>query len=152
MKRVVIESPLSGDFARNKRYACLCMHDCLRRGEAPYASHLLMTQLLDDEVPGHRALVMKVGFAWGEVAELAVVYQDLGISGGMRVGIEHHTYQGTKIEYRQLPDDLMALLDKPGGVVRPTKGFGPPAASMFEGSPEFVSTLDVADRNPGSGG
>ena len=38
-------------------YARACVADCLRRGEAPIASHLLYTQpgVLDDDVPEERA-------------------------------------------------------------------------------------------------
>ena len=40
MKLVVVESPLAGDVERNVAYAKQAGMDCLRRGEAPYASHL----------------------------------------------------------------------------------------------------------------
>ncbi len=112
MKKVVIESPLSGDFARNIRYARLCGLDCIRRGEAPYASHLLMTQFLDDALPEERKVGMEAGFAWGAVGELVAVYQDLGLSGGMKMGIDNAQNRGQEIEYRNLPHDLMMLLDK----------------------------------------
>jgi hypothetical protein len=39
-----------GDLRRNIRYAQLCVLDCLQRGEAPFASHLLYTQVLDDGI------------------------------------------------------------------------------------------------------
>jgi len=120
MKRVVIESPLSGDFRRNIRYARLCMLDCLRRGEAPYASHLLYTQVLDDASPADRALGMSAGFAWNGAAEKAAVYTDLGISGGMLAGIERHNAKGTEVDIRKLPPDLMCLLDQ--GELRSTEG------------------------------
>ncbi len=111
MKRVVIESPLSGDFARNVRYARLCGLDCIRRGEAPYASHLLMTQFLDDADPEERRVGMEAGFAWGEAGELVAVYVDLGISGGMKAGIAKAEARGLPIETRTLPADLMVRLD-----------------------------------------
>lgn len=111
MKKVIIESPLSGDFKRNIRYARLCMTDCLRRGESPYASHLLMTQVLDDLVPEARTLGMECGFLWAEVADIIAIYQDLGISGGMKMGIEQHGRRHVAIEHRNLPKDLMDLLD-----------------------------------------
>lgn len=112
MKRVVIESPLSGDFAKNIRYARLCGLDCIRRGEAPYASHLLMTQFLDDALPEERKVGMEAGFAWGAVGEKVVVYQDFGISGGMKMGIDNAVNRGQDIEYRNLPADLMARIDQ----------------------------------------
>jgi hypothetical protein len=63
MKRVVIESPLSGDFARNKRYALWCAYHCRTLGEAAYASHLFFTQFLDDEDPESRTFGIEAGYA-----------------------------------------------------------------------------------------
>jgi hypothetical protein len=112
MPLVIIESPLSGDFKRNKRYALLCMRDCLKNyNEAPYASHLLYTQMLDDQVEEERELGMLAGFEWAKPARKRVVYQDLGISGGMERGIKAGEDLGQKIEYRKLPEDLMKMLD-----------------------------------------
>ena len=123
MKRVVIESPLSGDFARNQCYARLCAIDCMRRGESPYASHLFFTQLLNDATPEDRRLGMECGFAWGAAAELCAVYVDLGISDGMRQGIVRAVDAGGHVVQRNLPPDLMAQLDADSPVsIRPTDG------------------------------
>ena len=83
MRTVAIESPYAGDVARNVRYAKACVRDCLRRGEAPYASHLFFTQegLLDDNVPKERKLGIAAGFAIAEKCDARVVYDDLGQSG-----------------------------------------------------------------------
>ena len=104
MRRVILESPFAGDIERNMNYARMCMHDCLMRDEAPFASHLLYTHphVLDDSVPEERALGINAGFAWSEVAEAAVVYTDYGISGGMQKGIERHMKKGLPVEYRKL--------------------------------------------------
>jgi len=112
MRRVVIESPFSGKTPKieqeNIRYARLCVHDCLARGEAPYASHLFFTQpdVLDDDVPKERELGIAAGFAWGETAELVAVYTDRGISKGMEYGIERARKAGQTIENRTLPGYL----------------------------------------------
>lgn len=103
MKRVVIESPFAGDVERNVAYLHAAIRDCLARGEAPYASHGFFPGALDDDVPEQRALGIEAGLVWGEVAELVAVYRDLGISAGMRLGIERHTERGIEIEYRSLP-------------------------------------------------
>lgn len=107
MRRVIVESPYAGDVARNVAYAQLCLADCLKRGEAPFASHLLYTQpnVLDDTVPEQRKLGIEAGFVWGEVAEAVVVYQDLGISSGMQAGIDRASRQGLPIEYRNIAKD-----------------------------------------------
>lgn len=101
---VILESPYAGDVQGNIAYATSCMRDSLRRGEAPFASHLLYTQdgLLDDRVPGEREIGMDAGFAWVHAAEATVVYTDRGISDGMRQGIELAGRCGLKVEYRKL--------------------------------------------------
>lgn len=111
MRLVIIESPFSGDVERNTKYLRACMADCLRRGEAPFASHGLYTQpgVLDDSDPDERELGILAGFEWRSVAAATVIYGDLGVSGGMRLGIQHadkiRKYDGNhEIEYRLLGD------------------------------------------------
>ena len=108
MKRVVLESPLRGDLARNQFYARLCMLDCLRRGEAPLASHLLYAHedVLDDAKPEERQLGMEAGFAWGQHAEECALYGDLGISEGMHESRERARAAAIPWEFRVLPEDL----------------------------------------------
>jgi hypothetical protein len=78
------------------------MADCFRRGEAPYASHLLYPGTLDDLNPEDRALGMAAGFDWATVADARVVYIDRGISPGMVKGIVHATTIKQLIEFRRL--------------------------------------------------
>ena len=107
MKRVVIESPLRADtpegYERNRRYARACMRDSLRRGEAPFASHLLYAQrgVLDDELEDQREQGIRAGFAWGAVAELCAVYTDLGVSEGMARGV---AVSKIPVEHRSIPN------------------------------------------------
>jgi hypothetical protein len=100
-----VESPFAGDVERNVAYARACMHDCLMRGEAPYASHLLYTQpgVLDDDDPSERDMGIQAGFAFRSQCERTAVYTDLGISDGMRAGIRHAEGLGHPVEYRSLP-------------------------------------------------
>lgn len=104
MRLVVIESPYAGDVERNLRYVRAAMADCLRRGEAPYASHALYTQpgVLDDTKPEERSLGMWAGFYWGEKADATVVYMDLGMSAGMLAGIARAEAHGRPVERRTL--------------------------------------------------
>jgi hypothetical protein len=106
MTTVIVESPFAGDVERNVRYARACMRDCLLRGEAPYASHLLYTQegVLNDNIETERNHGIAAGFAWRSVAEKTVVYGDLGTSRGMEFGIAHAKNAGHPIEYRSLDD------------------------------------------------
>lgn len=104
VERVYLETPYAGDIERNLEYARDCMFDCLARGEAPFASHLLYTQkgILCDEIPAERELGMKAGFTWARAASKSVFYVDLGISGGMLVGFEQAQRQGRAVEFRSL--------------------------------------------------
>ncbi len=104
MRLVIIESPYAGDVEANKAYARACMRDCLLRGEAPFASHLLYTQtgVLNDLIPAERTLGIAAGLEWGERAEATVVYVDRGISDGMLQGIERANRVGRPIEERWL--------------------------------------------------
>lgn len=98
---VIIESPYSGSLD-NTWYARSCLEDCLERGEAPLASHLLYTQVLIDAVPEERAQGIEAGLAWYRVAEKCVVYTDRGISEGMRQGIARAEKHGVPVEYRSI--------------------------------------------------
>lgn len=108
MIRVILESPFAGanpiERAANIAYARLAMHDCLMRGEAPFASHLLYAQphVLNDDVPAEREHGINAGFAFREACAKTVVYKDRGISRGMEHGIKHAEDLGHVIEYRTL--------------------------------------------------
>ena len=99
---VIIESPYMGNVQRNIAYAQQCMGDSLKRGEAPFASHLLYTQILDDTIPQQRMMGMQRAFEWYRCADLMAVYTDKGISSGMQKGMEIAEQIGIKIEYRRL--------------------------------------------------
>ncbi|PRA83631.1 hypothetical protein CQ054_18810 [Ochrobactrum sp. MYb29] len=99
---VIIEAPYSGGVETNTAYARACLLDSLRRGEAPIASHLLHTQVLDDMQPDERSLGIEAGLAWYRVATKCVVYSDRGISGGMKIGIDRAELYGVKVEYRSI--------------------------------------------------
>lgn len=117
---VVIESPYApfdsfdaadydSQLALHLRYLRAAMHDCLMRGEAPYASHGLYTQkgVLDDTIPVEREQGIRAGFAWRRVAHATVVYADFGISEGMGYGIGDAVDRGVPVEYRALPAEVM---------------------------------------------
>jgi hypothetical protein len=108
MRRVIVESPYAGDIEKNLRYVRACMADCLSRGEAPFASHALYTQpgVLRDEDPEERKLGIYAGFEWRAAADATVVYMDLGVSTGMRYGVDAADKLAHKqphaIEFREL--------------------------------------------------
>lgn len=102
MKRVIIESPYSGDVEKNIDYARLCLRDSLIRGESPIASHLLYTQVLDDSIPNERSTGLEAGLAWIEVADAHIFYGDLGMSKGMMIAYDRAMQAGKKTETRYI--------------------------------------------------
>lgn len=102
---VIVESPFAGDVEKNQRYARAALRDCITRGEAPLASHLLYTQpgVLRDEDEQERWLGMSIGWEFMRVAERVVVYVDLGVSKGMQAGIMEAYRRGMLVEQRSLP-------------------------------------------------
>jgi hypothetical protein len=114
---VIIESPYKGNnyenTERNMRYLRAAMRDCLLRGEAPFASHALYTQegVLDDKIPEERAHGITAGFAFRQAATKTVVYDDLGISGGMQMGIDNAKQIGHTIEHRSLGSEWKTSSD-----------------------------------------
>ena len=125
MRLVLVESPFAYKhedpaerrigLLRNVTYARHALHDCFLRNEAPYASHLLFTQpfVLDDDIEEERKLGIDAGLLWGSKAEMSVLYTDLGISSGMRYGIENARRAGRPYEERSLPDWAMAASEAP---------------------------------------
>lgn len=104
---VLVESPYAGDVEANVAFAREALRDCLLRGEAPFASHLLYTQMLDDHVPAERELGIAAGLAVGARFDATVVYLDRGVSGGMRHGIAAAEAVGRPVEYRYLRRPLI---------------------------------------------
>lgn len=106
MRLVILESPFAANTemekGRNVDYARECLKDSLYRGEAPIASHLLYTQVLDDDDPEERNLGIEAGLAWMGMAEKMVVYTDRGVSAGMKDAIDSAEGDGIKVEYRSI--------------------------------------------------
>jgi len=103
---VIIESPFKGNTpaeeAENIAYAKEVMRDSLYRGEAPFASHLLYPQMLDDGNKHERRMGIEAGLLIGRSADRTVVYTDRGISPGMKQGIKRAEDEGRPVEYRSL--------------------------------------------------
>jgi len=86
MTRVYVASPFRGanreETRQNIVYARLCMLDSLGRGESPYLSHLLITQVFA-ETPELREVGLGAGDAWRDAAQIVAAYTDLGTTPGM---------------------------------------------------------------------
>lgn len=104
MRRVIVESPYAGEIERNVAYARRAMRDCLERGEAPLASHLLYIQpgILRDEIEEERQWGIEAGLVWREVAEAGVFYVDHGWSKGMLFARDCYEADGIPIEVRTI--------------------------------------------------
>ena len=108
MKFVQLESPYAARTPEMRTildaYAREAMRDCLLRGEAPYASHMLYTQpgVLRDDNPSERALGITAGFAFLSHMDYMVVYTDYGISDGMQEGIARAYELDLAIRFRQI--------------------------------------------------
>ena len=119
MKRVIVESPYAGKTVKsikmNEMYGEMCLHDCLvNHNESPFASHLLYTRkyVLRDDIPEERKLGIEAGFEWRDVAEKTVFYVELGITDGMKLGIDDCIEKERDYELRSLPDDLWDMFTK----------------------------------------
>jgi hypothetical protein len=104
MKLVIIESPYKGDVVENVDYAKQCMLDSLKRGECPFASHLLYTQILDDSNPDERSTGIALGMQITKRADLLAIYTDNGITKGMDLGLRFAKENNIKVEYRTIND------------------------------------------------
>jgi len=106
VKRVIVESPYASHIERtteeHKKYAIECMSDCFLRNEAPFASHVLYPQVLNKMTKVARSAGILAGISWGRYAHARVIYTDLGITQGMKNGIQDSLINGIPIIYRSL--------------------------------------------------
>lgn len=112
MKTVILCSPYRPDcdpdsieyvniLARNLNYVRACVSDSIfNHKEAPFASHLLYTQILDDKIPAQRALGLEAEHSWFQGAHTVVMYIDLGISEGMLKAERLAGCMGMRVEKR----------------------------------------------------
>jgi hypothetical protein len=100
---VVVESPLKGLHRHiAESYAEAACWDCMTRGEAPFASHLIYTRYLDDNNPESRQIGMHCGRAWIRAVDYMVVYTDLGVSEGMAIAVGIAEKLKKIVEFRTL--------------------------------------------------
>ena len=108
MKLVMIETPLMPKGERtmnmNLDYARKCMKDSLEKGEAPFAMHLLYTQVLDDSLIEERKQGMSCGLAWLLQADAVILYCDYGVSSGMKAAYKKALANNIEIELRFIND------------------------------------------------
>jgi hypothetical protein len=113
---VIVESPFRAELpvnaVINKRYLAACMrYAFLVLDVLPFASHGLYTQdgVLIDADPFERALGIAAGLAIGRLAATETyVFEDLGISHGMELGIKDADRVGRTVSFHKLPADILA--------------------------------------------
>ena len=129
-KLVIVESPYRATpyftQEQHKLYLLHCLADCYRRGEAPFASHHLAPEVLNDDDEYERAVGIRTGTAWGKYADLVCVYSDLGVGPGMKDAIAYYKSINKPLEWRRLPDRI----------VRAVKGFG--ELTLMETPPDEI--------------
>jgi hypothetical protein len=106
MNRVIICSPYAGDTERNAAYARRAMRHSFDRGEAPFASHLLYPQILDDTNPRERAQGIQAAFEWICNCDLVAFYVDLGWSAGMMQELKCARLYHRRMEVRCLDNPV----------------------------------------------
>lgn len=172
-KPVVLESPFAYstilERRENELYAQRALADSLARDEAPFASHLLYPQVLDDLYPSQREQGIAGQLAWLDLARAVVVYVDRGITAGMAQAILHcfrHGYgitlrsldpgiTGAQVEalleaqilIRDLFSDVVLQLPPLAG---PHRGNGASAAQEAAGAPQDVSAPIPTPEPPAS--
>lgn len=127
MVTVMIESPYSAEtpekIQENVDYAIKCMQDCINRGEAPFASHLLYTQQVGNgkafEKDGQtdqqhwitRAKGIELGSTWRKLVDKTVFYLDKGWSSGMRTAKEDCVCLGRPFEERFITTKILYVIE-----------------------------------------
>lgn len=114
MKIAIVESPYRSEtdfeLLRNLAYARALVHHFTMRGLSAHASHLLYTQCLDDRDPEQRRLGIEAGLALLRVADVHAFGVDLGVSDGMRLGMEKaKSHPAVAYEEVSLPDWAAAM-------------------------------------------
>lgn len=89
-------------------------------GESPYASHLLLTQILDDRLQHERDMGIACGIDMHHRCDAVAFYIDRGWSRGMTAALKHAREIGAVIEHRML------AMTTPVSIEWPTAHFNPP--------------------------
>lgn len=127
-KRVVIESPLKGDFLTNRRYATWCCRHMHEAGYSPLASHLVAPWFMDDRDAEDRAAGFDMPWFWLPDVPHAF-FTDFGMSPGMDAALHRcrAEFIPTIEEARLPPEHLKRFLK--GEWPPHTPGFGPDEAA-----------------------
>ena len=112
---VVIESPYAGDVPANLAYLHQIIRECALRDDSPYASHLMLTEALDDLDTHERAVGIELGLRWRRAADARLFYIDRGWSPGMLAAKALYVAEGLSFEIRVLGETAFACYPVPEG-------------------------------------
>lgn len=104
MRKVIIESPYQGDIKRNKEYLKNCIKHSMLFKEAPFASHQMYTNALNDDLRNEREAGINAGYVWMQDAHAVVFYVDYGMSNGMHNALDEAIEQRKAIEFRRIAE------------------------------------------------
>ena len=104
-KRVLLLSPYAGNIAKHERYLRRAIRDSVLRNEAPYASHRMYCDALKDRNTVERQWGFECEDAWYRFAQSVVVYEDYGISPGMRETIMKCLALNLPVERRHIGEN-----------------------------------------------
>lgn len=109
---IVCESPYKSKcewtLSLHLAYARALVRYVTNRGDSPFASHLDLTQALDDRDPVQRERGIAAGLARLRVADIHLFGTDLGFSDGMRRAQTATPYR-CKVEQVSLPEWAEAM-------------------------------------------
>lgn len=104
-KFVLIESPYRNEneqeFSKNIEYAKSALLDSFQRGETPMASHLLYTQVLNEDTTERYEGISRA-LNWLSIVDSVVVYVDRGVSEGMKMSIDKAKSLNVEVELRTI--------------------------------------------------
>lgn len=111
MRTICVESPFAAATTEleeeHVEYALNCMESMLHAGYAPFLSHLLYTQVLNDYDAGERELGLEAGMAMGDRCSERWFFVDYGFSPGMQAAYTRAKCIGQAVRLLNL-DELLA--------------------------------------------
>lgn len=88
--------------SKMNRYAVRATKDSLNKNEAPLASHLFFSEVLNVKNPIERDIGLQSQLMWMRGAKVVVVYMDFGVTPAMQTVINAATQLSKRIEYRTI--------------------------------------------------
>lgn len=105
-KAVLVVTPFMAEdpakAAKMNRYALRATKDSLGKNEAPLASHLFYSEVLNVRNPIERDIGLQSQLTWLKAADIVAVYLDFGITPAMQVAINAAVLKNKRIEYRTI--------------------------------------------------